>query len=100
MGFIVNRTGIKSIISCTLVSSRIITIHISAKPKTNVMIMQVYAPTFAYDDDFVEELFEQLESTIKEIPRKYIIIHRDWTAKFRPDAYDQWSGTARRFGAG
>ena len=73
VNFIVDKTRIKSLISCTPVSNRIITIHISTKPK-NITIMQVYAPTSTYDDDLMEEFYEQLESIIEEISRKYLII--------------------------
>ena len=68
VGFIANRTRIKSVISCIPVSSRIITIRISAKPK-NITLIQAYAPTSTYDDDLVEEFYEQLESTINSKER-------------------------------
>ena len=43
-----------------------------------------------YDDDLAEEFYEQLESTIKEIGRKdLLIIQWDWNAKVGPDAYEQ-----------
>ena len=45
----------------------------SVKPK-NITLIQAYAPTSPYDDDFAEEFYEQLESTIKEIPRKDLLI--------------------------
>ena len=58
--FIMNKTRIKSIISCTPVSNRIITIRISAKREKNSLIMQLYALMSTYDDDLVEEFYEQL----------------------------------------
>ena len=48
----------------------------------------------------MEELYEQLEGTIKEIPRIYLIIQGDWNANVEPDASEQWAGTVERFGAG
>ena len=44
------------------------------------------------------EFYEQLESTIKKIPRKdLLIIQGNWNAKVGPDAYKQWPGTVGRF---
>ena len=53
-----------------------------------------------YDDDDVEECYEQLESTVKEIPRKdLLIIQGDWNGKVGPDACELGTGIARRCGA-
>ena len=47
------------------------------------------------------ELYELLESTIMEVPKKDIlIIQGDWNAKVGPDAYENWAGTVGRFGIG
>ena len=100
VAFIVNKEKVNSVIGCTLISSRIITIRISAKPK-NMTIIQVYAPTQDYDDDIVEEFYEELEDTIKKVPKKdLLVIQGDWNAKIGPDAYNQWAGTVGRFGVG
>ena len=48
----------------------------------------------------MQEFHEQLESTIKEIPRKGLIIQGDWNGKVGPDAYEQWPGRMGRFGVG
>ena len=66
-----NITRIKSVISCIPVSSTSTTICISDKPKI-ITTVQIYASTSAYEEDLVEEFYEQLESTIKEISRKYL----------------------------
>ena len=64
------------------------------KKEHHITIMQIYAPTSTYDDDLVEAFYEQLERTIKEIPRKdLIIIQGNWTDKVGPDAYEQWVET-------
>ena len=86
VGFIVNKTRIKSVISCTPVSSRIITIRISAEPGS---ITIVYAPTSANEEDLVEEFYKQIESVNKEgIRKNFPILHGDWNAKVGPDAYE------------
>ena len=49
-------------------------------------VVQIFALMTAYEDDLVEEFDEQLKSTIKEIPRKdLIIIPGDWNATVGPD---------------
>ena len=63
--------------------------------------IQAYALTSAYDDDLVEEFYEQPENTIKEITRKdLLIVQGDWNAKIAPGAFEQWAGTVRRLGVG
>lgn len=67
----------------------------------NISIIQVYAPATDYDDDAVEIFYEELENTIKGIPKKdFIVIQGDWNAKIGTDAYDHWEGTTGRFGLG
>ena len=79
--FIVRKEVIGCIMSCTPVYSRIISIRVSARPK-NITIIQVYAPTSDHDDQEVEEFYEALENTIKQAPRKdIIIIQGDFNAK-------------------
>ena len=62
-----------SVVSCTPVSSRMISIRISAKPH-NVTIIQVYAPSTDHDDEEVEEFYELLENHIKTVPKKDILM--------------------------
>ena len=39
-----------------------------------------------------KRLYEQLESTIKEMPRKeLLIIHGEWNTTVAGDAYEQWA---------
>ena len=98
VGFLVNKKRISSVISCTPVSSRLISIRIAAKPQ-NMTIIQVYAPTTDYDDETNEQFYEDLENVIRSTPKKDIlVIQGDWNAKIGPDAYDQWPGTVGRFG--
>lgn len=82
VGFIVNKSKIKSIINCTPISSRLISIRIAAR-----FIIQVYAPTTDYDDEAVETFFEELENTVKKTPKKdFLVIQGDWNAKIDTDA--------------
>ena len=100
VGFIVRKEVIGSIQSCTPISSRIIVISVSAKPK-NITIIQVYAPTTDHDDQEIEEFYEELERTVQKVPKKDIlIVQGDFNAKIGPDAYDEWAGTVGRYGTG
>ena len=48
------------------VSSRLITIRLRAVP-FNITIVQAYAPTSDYDDNEIEESFDQLQNAIDQI---------------------------------
>ncbi len=61
VAFIVRKESANSVISCTPISSRIISIRVSAKPH-NMTIIQVYAPTSDHDDDEIEELYDRKSS--------------------------------------
>lgn len=54
VGFVVNKNKLKSVISCTPKSSRLISIRVATWP-WNVTIIQVYARRMDYDDDKVEK---------------------------------------------
>ena len=55
------------------VSDRIITVRIGAKP-FNTTIIQLYAPTTQYDDDAIEDWYEQVQETVDQSPKQDIII--------------------------
>merc|ERR1712002_109576 len=74
--------------------------RIAAKPH-NMTIIQVYAPTTDYDEEEVEQFYEELERTIAKAPKKdLLVVQGDWNAKVGPDAYQQWAGTVGRYGVG
>ena len=100
VAFLVRKEVIGCIMSCTPVSNRIISLRVSANPK-NITIVQANAPTTDQSDEEVELFYEQLEETIKKIPKKDIlIVQGDWNAKVGPDSYRQWAGTVGRFSTG
>ena len=100
VGFIVRKYIIGYILSCTRVSSRIISIRVSAKPQ-NVIIIQVYAQTQDLEDQEIAEFYEQVESIIQKKTRKYLlIIQGDFNAKIVEDAFENWAGTVGRYGTG
>ena len=82
------------------VSSRIIALRISTKPK-NLTLIQVYAQTSDHDNEEVEAFYKELEDTIKKTPNKDIVhVMGDFNAKIGPDAYANWAGTVGRYGTG
>eukprot|EP00794_Sanderia_malayensis_P018354 gene18354-biopygen12300 len=61
----------------------------------------MYAPTSKYSDEEIEGLYNQLEATLKNIPKKDIlVVMGDWNAKIGPDAHVDWPRTAGKFGLG
>ena len=81
VGFIVDKRTAINVMECTPVSERIISIRISSKP-FNTTIIQVYAPTTDYDEEVVEEFYENLETLIAKTPKKdLIIVLGDWNAQ-------------------
>ena len=48
---------------------------------------QAHAPTSDYDDDEIEEFYEQLQYVIDQTPKKDIlVVQGDWNAKVGKDA--------------
>ena len=64
-------------------------------------IIQVYAPTTEYENEEIEEFYEQLDDIIAKAPKKDIlVVQGDWNAKIGPDAFRDWAGTVGRFSIG
>nr|XP_027209727.1 uncharacterized protein LOC113803201 [Penaeus vannamei] len=87
VGFLVHKNSVKSVLECTPISSRIISIRLAAKPQ-NISIIQVYAPTKASDEEILEQFYKELEERIKQIPGKDVLIVQEFRAtlggKFAP----------------
>ena len=60
---------VNAIMGCRPVSSRLITIRLKASP-FNITIIQAYAPTTDYDDDDIEDFYDQLQEDIDQVPKK------------------------------
>eukprot|EP00745_Piridium_sociabile_P014565 TRINITY_DN21504_c0_g3_i3.p1 TRINITY_DN21504_c0_g3~~TRINITY_DN21504_c0_g3_i3.p1 ORF type:complete len:211 (-),score=34.41 TRINITY_DN21504_c0_g3_i3:29-661(-) len=81
VGFLVHKNTVNCVMGCRPVSSRLITIRLKATP-FNITIIQVYAPTSDYDDNQVEEFYNQLQEVLDERPKNDIlIVMGDWNAK-------------------
>ena len=65
---------------CRQVSSRFIVIRLRAAP-FNITVVQAYAPTSDYDDNDIEEFYDQLQNIIDQTPKKDILaVQGGWNA--------------------
>ena len=100
LAFIVRKEVVGSIISFTPISSRFVSIGISARPY-NITHIQVHASTSDHKDEEIEQFYEQLDSIIAKTPTKdRFVAQSDWIAKVGPGGYQYWAGTVGRFGIG
>ena len=75
-----------AIMGCRPVYSRLITIRLKASP-FNITIIQAYAPTTDYDDDDIDDFYDQLQEVIDQAPKKDIlVVQGDRNAKIGEDA--------------
>ena len=66
---------------CRPVSSRLIAIRLKASP-INIIIIQAYTPRTDYDDDDVEDFYDQLQEVVDQTSKKdIIVVQGDWNAK-------------------
>ena len=78
VGFLVHEDIVNTVMGCRLVSSRLITIRMRAVP-FNIKIVQAYAQTSDYDDNEIEEFYDQ--NVIDQTPKKNIlVVQGDWNA--------------------
>ena len=93
VGFLVHKSIQSAVLGCQPISSRIITVRLRAKP-LNITIIQVYAPTTDYDDEQIEQFYNQIQTVIHKVNKKELdtlIIQGDWNAKVDVDAVEYWS---------
>ena len=100
VAFILRKEVVGSAISCIPISSRLISIQISARPH-NITVIQVYAPTSKHEVEKVEQCYEQFDNLGKE-PQEgntcRSVGQGDWDANVGPDAYRHWAGTVGKIG--
>ena len=78
-------------------TSRVISIRLKASP-INITIIQIYAPTYTYNDEEIEQSYETVDNTIQESHKNDIlIVQGDFNAS---DANEEWAECAGRFGIG
>ena len=90
VGFFVHKVIVNSVMGCRPVSSRLITIRLRAAP-FNITIVQVYAPTSDYDNNKIEEFYDQLQNVIDQTPKKdTLVVQGDCNAQVGKDACGNW----------
>ena len=97
VGFLVHKDIMNTVMGSRPVSSRLITICLRAVP-FNITIVQAYAPTSDYDDNEIEEFYDQLQNVIDQTPKKDIlVVQGDRNAKVGRDACGNWQGICGPF---
>ena len=82
---------------CRPVSSRLITIRLRAVP-SNITIVQAYVPTADYDNNKIEEFYDQPQNVIEQTPKKDILaVKGDWNVNVGRDACGNWQGICGPF---
>ena len=90
IGFLVHKDIMDTVMGYHPVSSRLITIRLRAVP-FNITMVQVYASTPEYDDNKIEEFYDQLQNVIHQTPKKDIlVVQGDWNAKVGKYACRNW----------
>lgn len=97
VGFLVHKDTVNAVMGCRPVSSRLITIRLKASP-FNITIIQAYAPTSDYEDEEVEDFYDQLQKVIDQTSNKdIIVVQGDWNAKIGEDACKNWKGICGQY---
>ena len=73
VGFLVHKDIVNTVMGRQPVSSRLITIRLRAVP-FNITKVQAYAPTLDYDDDEIEEFYDQLQNVNDQTPKKGVLV--------------------------
>ena len=71
---------------CRPVSSRLITIRLRAVP-FNITVVQTYDPTSDYNDNEIEDFYDQLHNVIDQTPRDILVVQGDWNENVERDGY-------------
>ena len=84
--FLVRKDIANTVMGCHPVSSRLNIIRLRAVP-FNITVVQAYATKLNYDDDKIEDFYDQLQNAIDQTPKKDILaVQGDWNAKVGKDA--------------
>ena len=87
VGFHVHKDIVNTVMGCRPVSSRLVAIRLRAVPFSTT-IVQAYAPTSDYDDNKIEEFYDQLQNVIDHTPKKDIlVVQRGWKTGMQ-----KWAG--------
>ena len=96
VGFLVHKDIVNTVMGCRPVSNRLITIRLRAVP-FNITIVQAYAPTSDYDDNEIEEFYDQLHNIIDQTPKDILVVQGDWNAEVGRNVCGNWQGICGPF---
>ena len=96
VGFFVHKDNVNTFMGCRPVSSRLITIHLRPV-RFNITTVQAYAPTSDYDDNEIEEFYDQLQNVVDQTSKEILFVKGDWNAKVDSVACGNWQGICGPF---
>ena len=97
VGFLIHKDTVNVIMECRPVSSRLITIRLTAS-MFNITIIQAYGPATDYHDDKIEDFYDQLQAVIDQVPKKGIlVVQGDWNAKIGESASKNCKGICGQY---
>ena len=70
----VNKRVQNAVLGCNLKNDRMISVHLQGKP-SNIMVIQVYAPTSNAEEAEVERFYEDLQDLLELTPKKRYPFH-------------------------
>ena len=77
----VNRRVLNAVLGCKFKNDRMISVCFQGKP-SNIMVIQVYAPTNNAEEAEVEQFYEDLQDLLELTPKTdFLFIIGDWNAK-------------------
>ena len=62
----------------------------------NLIIIPISAPTSDYEDEAIEELYEEIEVTIAKVHNKFLIIIQVYWNSVVGVLYDNWNNVERQ----
>ena len=81
VGFIVHKDIATNILEFRSASERVAMLVVKINSKYSVKIIQVYAPTSAYDDEIVEEMYDEINTLMDAVKTHYTMVIGDFNAK-------------------
>ena len=97
VAIVVNKRVQSAVPGCSLINSRLISVHFQGKP-FNITVIQVYIPTSNTEEAEVELFYEDLQDLLELTPKKDVFfIIGDWNTKV---GSQETPGISGKFGLG
>src|SRR5277367_5522719 len=79
--FIVHKDMAGNVIEFRSASERVAMLVVKINSKYPIKVIQVYAPTSAYDDEIVEEMYDEINTLMDSVKTHYTMVIGDFNAK-------------------